>query len=349
MTEQTSSVFPRTIDWQLTYACQLRCTHCYTESGRRASRKLPRRQLLRIADTLVTMQVECVLIVGGEPLLIPELFEIIERLRAGGLKVVCYTNGLDITEERARQFARLGAEVHVSLDGATPEMNDAIRGRRGAFGETMRGLTVLDAVAAERRAQGQPRFRFGLDVVLVRSNFSQVHDICSGIAAKLGELAALSLGAVIPIGLASEEAFAGRELLTEQQLQLLRDPAFIESLRALVPPSVDNFSVIDNQELQVHTKYGAMSEVYRYLMEIEPDGGVRGFAACEGIIGNMLDDPPEELWKRCRARVLDPAIAAPLSAVQTPQEWAAAIRAIDRRFASPETIVRLRKRSAVPA
>jgi organic radical activating enzyme len=345
MTEQAASPLPRTIDWQLTYACQLRCTHCYTESGRRRSRKLPRRQLLQIADTLVTMQVDCVLLVGGEPLLVPELFELIERLRAGGLRVSCYTNGFELTAEHARRLAQLGTQVHVSLDGATAEVNDAIRGRPGAFDATMRSLELLDAVAAERRTQGAPRFRFGLDVVVVRSNFDQLRRFCSELVPGLRELAFVSFGAVIPIGLASEEPFATAELLDDDQMRLLADPGFVAELQQLMPATIETLSVLDNQELQVHTRYGAMSANYRHLMEIEPDGGVRGFAACEGIIGNILVDPPALLWSRCRDRVGHPMIVDRLSEVRTPREWAAAVRAIDRQFADPATLVRLGRRS----
>lgn len=345
MTETAAPLLPRSIDWQLTYACQLRCTHCYTESGRRRAGKLSRRELLQIADTLVAMQVDCVLLVGGEPLLVPEIFDVIERLRAGGLRVSCFTNGIDVTSEHARRLAQLGSHVHVSLDGASPAVHDAIRGRPGAFDATMRTLGVLDAVAGERKARGEPRFRFGLEVVLVRSNFEQIRQMCSTVLPAFGELAFVSFGAVIPIGLASEEAFADNELLTEAQMRLLGDPAFIRDLHALMPPSVEDLSVYDNQELQVHTRYGVMSSQYRHLMEIEPEGGVRGFAACEGLIGNILHDPPELLWERCRERVQHPMIVEALSAVRTPREWAAAVRAIDRHFASPTTLARLRRRS----
>jgi MoaA/NifB/PqqE/SkfB family radical SAM enzyme len=335
------TALPRTIDWQLTYACQLRCTHCYTESGRRASRKLGRAQLLQIADTLVQMQVERVLLVGGEPLLVPELFEIIERLRAGGIPVSCYTNGLDLTTADAIAFAERGAAVHVSLDGATAEVNDAIRGRPGAFAATMASLHRLDAVAATRP------LRYGIDAVLVRSNFHQLRQICGDLMAGLPHAAYLSVAAVIPIGLASEPAFRN-ELLTADQLRSLGQPELLAELHALVPPHIE-LTVFDNQELQIYSRFAAMTDTYRYLMEIEPDGAIRGFAACEGTIGNILVDAPEVLWARCKERVGDPAIVDRLTAAQTAEQWAQAIYEIDRQFAAKDALVRLSKRAKVSA
>lgn len=338
-----ASALPRYVDWQLTYACQLRCTHCYTESGRRSARKLRRAQLLQIADTLVEMKVELALLVGGEPLLVPELFEIIERLKQGGVTVSCFTNGIDLDRDESYKLAELGARVHVSLDGATAAVNDAIRGRAGAFDATLKSLHILDEVATERQQQGHPRFEFGIEVVLVRSNFEQIHQICRELVPRFPQLAFLALGAVIPIGLASEERF-NDELLTKEQMRLLGDRTFIREVQALIPPTVKGFSLTDNQELQVHTRYGAMSSMYDGLMEIEPDGGIRGFAACEGIIGNILHDPPTVLWQRCKERMTHPAVVEQLSPVHTVEEWAAAIRAIDRQFASRETLVRLQRR-----
>lgn len=335
------SALPRTIDWQLTYACQLRCTHCYTESGRRAARKLSGMQLLQIADTLVRMRVHRVMLVGGEPLLVPEVFEIAQRLQAGGIPVSCYTNGLDFTTDDAIAFAERDAAVHVSLDGATADVNDAIRGRPGAFAATMGTLHRLDAVAATRP------LRYGIDVVLVRSNYHQLRQICGSLVRELPRASFLSIGAVIPIGLASEPAFR-HELLNPDELRALGDPDLLADLNALTPPHLD-LLVTDNQELQVHTRFSAMSEAYRDLMEIEPDGSVRGFAACEGTIGNILAEAPEVLWARCNERVRDPAVVDRLSNVRTPEQWAQAIYEIDRLFAPETSLVRLSKRAQVSA
>lgn len=334
---------PSCVDWQLTFACQLRCTHCYTESGRRPARKLGRSELLRIADKLVTMRLDSVILVGGEPLLVPELFEIIERLQAGGIAVTCFTNGVDVSEAKLRELVRFETPISVSIDGATAEVNDRIRGRQGAFDATMRTLRLLDRIAAERRERGLSRVWYGLEMVLVRSNFAQARQLCVEIAPQLSELAFLAFGAVIPIGLASEARF-NHELLTEDELQELMSPAFRDELRRLAPAAVPHLSITDNRGLQVHTNHGERATAYRGVMEIEPSGDVRGFAACEGTIGNILHEDPATLWRRCLDRVFHPFVVERLSKIQSSIEWAAAIRAIDREFGAPEALVRLRRR-----
>ena len=74
---------------------------------------------------------------GGEPFLHPDLFELIEAtLKQGPLTIL--TNGILISENRARKLAEIAQsseytlDLRISLDGLTPEENDEIRGK-GSF------------------------------------------------------------------------------------------------------------------------------------------------------------------------------------------------------------------------
>jgi MoaA/NifB/PqqE/SkfB family radical SAM enzyme len=341
----TATKGPKHVDWQVTYACQLRCTHCYTESGRRASRKLPRADLLRIADKILSLNVKRVLIGGGEPLLVPEIFEIVARLTKGQVPVSFYTNGLDLTAEQAGMLADLGAQVHVSIDGATPEVNDPIRGREGAFAATIKSLGILNAVAAEHKRQGRPRFRFGIDVTLVQSNFAQIEKICTELSPQFDGLAFIQLGAVIPSGLAAEASFARHEVLNDDQLQLLASQEFGNELRKKAPSSLEYLCLSDNVALQLHSERAReMPLHYADVMEIEPDGDVRAMVTYEGVVGNILRDSAEELWQRCQARAQHPVVVQELRGVKNSQDWAAAVRRLDEYFGTPADLVRFGRR-----
>lgn len=329
-----ASLYPRSVNWQLTYGCQLRCTHCYTESGRRAARRLPPESLLRVAETIAATKPQSVQIGGGEPLLVPGLFEAAKLLRDRGLQVHLYTNGLDVTDEIARKIVQHFTHVHVSIDGATAEVHDAIRGRAGSFHAALRALDALERAKAES-AEGS-QFQFGIDVTLVRSNFAQLPLFCSQVASRLPGLSFISAGAAVPAGLAGRPSYASQELLTEEQLTQLRDPALLAELRRLTPASVEQLDISDNFFLQLD----AASQV----MEIEPDGGVRGLLIYEGTVGSILHEPVEVLWQRARQRMEDPFLKEVLAGVRTLQEWAVAARQIDQHFAAPRELLRLSRR-----
>ncbi|MGA4837872.1 radical SAM protein [Streptomyces sp. G45] len=146
---------PEVVVWDTTYACPLRCSHCYSESGRRPSRQLGPQDMLRVADALIALRPRVVALSGGEPLVVRGLFEVADRLRAAGVNLSINTSGWVMTRALAERLADRFDEVIVSLDGATAEVHDRIRGRQGSFGRVLAALAVLDEVCGERGAAGR--------------------------------------------------------------------------------------------------------------------------------------------------------------------------------------------------
>lgn len=135
--------------WNLTRRCNLRCLHCYTasEPGRRYAGELSTDEAKTVIDDLAAFRVPAILFSGGEPLIRPDIFKLIEHARSRKLHVVLSTNGTLIDEKTAARLHSLRcAYVGVSLDSATPEIHDRFRGVNGAFQRTMRGFRNLVAV-----------------------------------------------------------------------------------------------------------------------------------------------------------------------------------------------------------
>jgi MoaA/NifB/PqqE/SkfB family radical SAM enzyme len=329
--------------WDITYACQLRCTHCYSESGRRASRKLPLEDMLRVADAFGAMNPRSVHLAGGEPLLLEELPRVASRISSYGIPVALFTNGMTLTQVNVSEVARLFSATHVSVDGATAPVHDGIRGRDGSFEAALGALSALDRWSAEQRHRGEARYRFGLEYTVVQSNFHELELLCREILPRFPELGFVNIGAAVPSGMASLERYAEEELLTEEQLASLRDPAFGERLRALAP-GVERLDVTDNFSLQMHPDDVKRGKAASGVMQVEPDGRVRSMAAYEGTVGSLLDEDPLVLWQRAQARHAHPFLEQELSTARTMMEWAAATRRIDRHFAAAEDLLRIKKR-----
>lgn len=331
-------------NWDMTYACQLRCTHCYSESGRRASRRLSRQDMLRVADVLGAMKLRSVHLSGGEPLLIPELPEVIPRLTAHGVPVALFTNGMRLSDTTVEALAPLLSAIHVSVDGATAQVHDRIRGHQGSFEKALGALAALDRFSAERRRRGEGRFRFGIEYTVVQSNFAGIEELCREILPRFPELAFASFGAAVPSGLAGREWYAEEELLTEAQLGLLREPAFVERLQALAP-RVEELQVTDNFGLQMHPEDVKAGRAASGVMHVEPDGQVRSMAIYEGTVGSLLEEDPEVLWRRAQERHLHPFVTQALSSARTMKEWAAAAQKIDLYFCSETERPRIARRT----
>ncbi|MFD8494186.1 radical SAM protein [Amycolatopsis sp. NPDC059657] len=326
---------PHTIVWDVTYACPLRCTHCYSESGRRPSRQPSFDDLLRLTDAIIALRPDSVILVGGEPLLVNGIFTVAERLKQAGSHVVLYTGGWSLRPSMVDELVRVCDEVTVSVDGATAETHDRIRGRDGSFDRAIAALHLLDA------ADTDPGFTFGVDSVVLRSNFDDLELVAGTIPQRFANLGDLSFGAAIPSGLASRIGFVEHELPTDDQVAALGGTELQQRLQALAPPSV-RVSCLDNLYLRMSPDQLAAAD-FREIV-VEADGEVRGMPIYEGTVGNLLTEPGEVLWERSVARWSDPLVVEVLSGVRTMRDWAAATRRLDRHFGAERERIRLDRR-----
>jgi mycofactocin biosynthetic radical S-adenosylmethionine protein MftC len=167
---------PICLTWELTYACNLACVHCLSSSGRRDPRELSTAECKRVIDELERMQVFYVNIGGGEPTVRVDFWELVDYATAHHVGVKFSTNGLKITPEVAARLAGSDyVDVQISLDGATAEVNDAVRGR-GSHAMALRAMQNL----ADAGFAG-----FKISVVMTRHNVDQL-DAFQAIADRFG-------------------------------------------------------------------------------------------------------------------------------------------------------------------
>jgi mycofactocin radical SAM maturase len=156
---------PICLTWELTYACNLSCVHCLSSSGRRDPRELSTAECKAVIDELERMQVFYVNIGGGEPTVRPDFWELVDYATEHHVGVKFSTNGLKITPAVATRLAGSDyVDVQISLDGATSEINDAVRGA-GSYDTALRAMTNL----AEAGFKG-----FKISVVMTRQNVDQL-------------------------------------------------------------------------------------------------------------------------------------------------------------------------------
>jgi len=158
---------PICLTWELTYACNLACAHCLSSSGRRDPRELTTEQCEAVIDELQRMQVFYVNIGGGEPTIRPDFWHLLEYAVDHQVGVKFSTNGVRIAPERARFLASTDyVDVQVSLDGATAEVNDHVRGP-GSYD------TAIQALANLREAGFKDA---KISVVCTRQNIGQLDE-----------------------------------------------------------------------------------------------------------------------------------------------------------------------------
>ncbi len=156
---------PICLTWELTYACNLSCVHCLSSSGRRDPDELSTHECEALIDELCDLKVFYVNVGGGEPTIRRDFWHLIDYATSHRVGVKFSTNGSRITAAAAQQLvANDYVDVQLSLDGATAEVNDAVRGD-GSYATVRRAMAHL----AEAGARG-----FKLSIVVTRDNVGQL-------------------------------------------------------------------------------------------------------------------------------------------------------------------------------
>jgi len=136
--------------WELTLACNLRCSHCGSAAGRPRGDELSTDEALAVVERLVARGIREVTLIGGEATLRPD-WEIIARaIVAGGLQLTLQTGGYHIDAAMAERIAATGVlSVGVSLDGDA-SVHDALRGRPESFSKGLQALRHLRDAGVSR-------------------------------------------------------------------------------------------------------------------------------------------------------------------------------------------------------
>lgn len=150
---------PYLVTWGVTPVCNLHCTTCYDVVDYKRE-SLTTQEATAVIDRLAEVGISFIVFAGGEPLLRKDLFSLLAHCRTRNIGIGLRSNGILITTAVARQLAELQLAVAgVSLDGATEQSHDLIRGS-GSFQRTITGIQELLAA----------NIRVNLEVVLSRRN-----------------------------------------------------------------------------------------------------------------------------------------------------------------------------------
>jgi len=160
--------------WQVTYRCNFRCHFCqYWRGAAGATEELTLGEFAQGARNLAQGGAIIISLGGGEPLLRPDIVDIVHELARYHF-VLLTTNGWLVTPALARRLYGAGLwGASVSLDYADPVRHDRQRGRVGAFARALAALrTFLEA-------RTEPCQRVNLLATLVADNLGEMEDLAT--------------------------------------------------------------------------------------------------------------------------------------------------------------------------
>lgn len=130
--------------WEVTRACGYACRHCRADAQPKPMiGELDAREAQDLVARLARFDGTTLVLTGGDPFLRPDLRDIAASAHRAGMRVALTPSATArVTPGRLRELADVGvAQLAISIDGATAQAHDAMRGRRHSFD---RSLQILD-------------------------------------------------------------------------------------------------------------------------------------------------------------------------------------------------------------
>lgn len=129
------------IQLQYNYACNFKCKHCAIAKFKKQSgQKMAIADVKRIADQADAMGLASICISGGEPLIFPDLKEVIEAIGAERFVISIDTNGWALTKNKVKWLVNHGVDrIHLSVDGLEGN-HDEFRGSIGSWKKCINAL-----------------------------------------------------------------------------------------------------------------------------------------------------------------------------------------------------------------
>ncbi|MBV8400191.1 MAG: radical SAM protein [Acetobacteraceae bacterium] len=272
--------------------------HCIEESGPGKAFKdeLSKEQVFNVLREVAENEVPYLSFSGGEPMLHPHFFEMLEYACSHGTQVKVETNGHYLSPENCARLKQAGVKaVQVSLDGATPETFGRMR-VRGSVDQVMEGLHNLHAAGVPIEINDSP------------TGFN-VHEI-----AMMVDLSAEVGAASFYTG---RTMYTGNAVKTWSKLNATDEQyeAFFDTLRE----KTEQY----RGRMRIHFHEMGLLEELQYrlhhpaaLLIVLPNGLVKLINALPFVCGDLRKQTLGEIWAHFQQAWQDPRVAAFVKALE---------------------------------
>ena len=273
------------VSWNVTNACNMYCAHCYRDAGCKAEDELSTADAKKLLTEIKRAGFQIMIFSGGEPLMRPDILELVKFASDLGLFPVFGTNGTLITPQMARDLKAAGARaMGISLDSLDAAKHDKFRSFPGGWQGAVDGMKNC-------KAAGLP---FQIHTTVMDWNAPELEDMID-FAVEIGARAH-HFFFLVPTGRAA--TIEEESLRAEQYEDVLTR---IMKKQQTVP--IELKPTCAPQFLRIAAELGMKSRFHRGCLAglsyciISPKGKVQPCAYLKEYLGDVRETPFDEIWR----------------------------------------------------
>jgi len=276
---------PRQVVWETTLRCNMNCMHCGSSAGNQRIKELTTEESIKMINDFKKLGTIIITLMGGEPFLRKDWFEIASHIKKIGLEMSFISNGFSINEETISKLKQINPNtVGISLDGSCAETHDRIRRVKGSFD---RCFHTIDRLKEEG-------IRTGVVTTVHKNNFKELPEIRNMLNNKK---LVWQIQMATPIG-----RFPRNLMLSKEEFY---------SVAMFIASTIKNYSPKELSVIGAHN-FGYYSKILPNLMlfpwagckagistiGVTSDGKIKGCMSLPDnfIEGNIREKPIAEIW-----------------------------------------------------
>lgn len=282
---------PISIQYEVVAECNQRCIFCYNvwkTQNCPSLDTLSQEKRMRVVEKIIEADVFEVILSGGEPLLAPELCNLVLKLAESNIRVYLITNRTLLTKEIAYRLKESGLKgLQISLHASEEKIHESITRLTGSCNQTLRGLrNALDAFTPEL---------VSVNMVLIKRNLGEIKPLLKRLKG-LG-VSNFALGFLSQTGLASSfvtEKVSKEEI--ETTFKTLWNMGEAEGVTVGVSGGFP-FCIFPKDEQEYALKLASnVCDAGLNQLVVSPAGEIRPCVCLPQILGNILADDLREIW-----------------------------------------------------